>query len=169
MSGCPGALVTRESTGGQGGRQARIGARPRFESGTGYLLAIAGAAARRRWVEMLAKFDVTPSQFKVLMALSEAGSLGQRQLADMVSIDPRNCAPVVDSLVERNLLSREVDSTDRRRRVLRLTVKGRQLALELEAVNARIEEQLLSPLTSKEHGALHRMLTTIVEAAEPDG
>lgn len=140
--------------------------RPRFQESTGYLLAMAGAAARRGWVEMLARFDVTPSQFKVILSLGEVGQLGQRQLAELIGIDPRNCVPIVDSLVGRDLLSREIDSADRRRRVLRLTVKGRQLAEELESVNAKTEAHLLSLLSPKEHAALRRMLTAIVAAAE---
>jgi MarR family transcriptional regulator, temperature-dependent positive regulator of motility len=140
----------------------------RFQGGTGYLLAIAGAASRRRWVEMLAQFDVTPSQFKVIMSLDETGSVGQRQLAEMIGIDARNCVPIVDSLVDRDLLSREIDSTDRRRRALSLTAKGRRLAQALESVNAETETKLLSTLSSKERVALRHILTTILESAEAE-
>ncbi len=139
---------------------------PTFQEGTGYLLNLAGAAARRRWVEMLARFDVTPSQFKVIMSLGELDHLGQRQLAEVIGVDPRNCVPIIDSLVERNLLSREIDSTDRRRRVLRLTGKGRRLAQELDSVNAGIETELLSSLSHKEQATLRSMLVTILETAE---
>ncbi|HTX85064.1 MAG TPA: MarR family winged helix-turn-helix transcriptional regulator [Streptosporangiaceae bacterium] len=140
--------------------------RLQFEGGTGYLLAIAGAAMRRRWVEMLARFDVTPSQFKVIMSLAEVDSIGQRQLAELVDIDPRNCVPIVDSLAESDLLSREIDSSDRRRRVLRLTAKGQRLAKELESVNAKLDADLLSSLSPKEKADLRRLLTTIMDAAD---
>jgi DNA-binding MarR family transcriptional regulator len=140
--------------------------RLRFEGGTGYLLAMAGAALRRRWVEMLARFSVTPSQFKVIMSLAEVDSIGQRQLAELVGIDPRNCVPIVDSLADRDLISREIDSNDRRRRVLRLTAKGRRLAQALESVNAEIDADLLSSLSPKEQAALRRMLTIIMDSAE---
>jgi MarR family transcriptional regulator, lower aerobic nicotinate degradation pathway regulator len=159
------ASVTPEPFGGKVDAMS-TSQRLRFQGGTGYLLAIAGAAARRRWVEMLASFDVTPSQFKVILALGEMDSLGQRQLAELIDVDPRNCVPIVDSLAGRDLLSREIDSTDRRRRVLRLTAKGRRLAQELESVNAELEADLMSPLSAKEHSGLHRMLTAIVAAAE---
>jgi MarR family transcriptional regulator, lower aerobic nicotinate degradation pathway regulator len=139
---------------------------PTYQEGTGYLLAIAGAAARRRWVEMLAAFDVTPSQFKVIMSLGELDHLGQRQLAELVEIDPRNCVPIIDSLVRRDLLSRAIDTSDRRRRILRLTAKGRRLAHELESVNAGIETDLLSPLSGKEQATFRRMLVTILETAD---
>jgi DNA-binding MarR family transcriptional regulator len=140
----------------------------RFQDATGYLLAIAGAAARRRWVDMLAGFDVTASQFKVIMSLAELDSLGQRQLAELIGVDPRNCVPIVESLVNRDLLAREIDRNDRRRRVLRLTDKGRQLGRELESVNTEMDADLLSPLSAKERAALRRMLVTLVDTAEGD-
>jgi DNA-binding MarR family transcriptional regulator len=137
-----------------------------FEGGTGYLLAVTGAAMRRRWVEMLAQFGVTSSQFKVIMSLAEVDAIGQRQLAELIGIDPRNCVPIVDSLAESDLLHREVDGKDRRRRVLRLTEKGQRLAKELESVNAEIEADLLSSLSPKEKAELRRILTIIMDAAE---
>ena len=129
---------------------------------------MAGAAARRRWVEGLARLDVTPSQFKVILSLREAVSMSQRQLAELVGIDPRNCVPIVDSLVERDLVSRRIDGTDRRRRELGLTKSGRQLAAKLEAVNAHIEETLMRSLNSTDRAALHRMLVAVLGAAEED-
>lgn len=141
---------------------------PGFQNGTAYLLAMTGAASRRRWVEGLTRLNVTPSQFKVIMSLHEADSLGQRQLADLIGIDPRNCVPIIDSLVEVGLVSRQIDHTDRRRRDLCLTKKGRQLATELESVNAEIEATLMRLLDSTDRTALHRMLTTILGAAEPE-
>jgi|SRR6185437_8422689 len=139
-----------------------------FQDGTGYLLAMAGAAARRQWVEMLARFDVTPSQFKVVMSLGEVDSLGQRQLADLIDIDPRNCVPIVDALVQRGLVSRETDGTDRRRRVLRLSRTGRRLAEDLAAVNVQLEARLMSPLGPTEQSALHRMLVALLDATEAE-
>jgi DNA-binding MarR family transcriptional regulator len=83
----------------------------------------------------------------------------------MVDIDPRNCVPIIDSLVEREMLSREIDSTDRRRRVLALTSSGRKLARKLSAVNGKVETDLLDRLSSEERMALRRILTQILAAA----
>lgn len=138
-----------------------------YREGTAYLLGIAGATARRYWTDMLAELDVTPSQFKVVMALGDTGPRGQRELADMVEIDPRNCVPIIESLVERGLLSREIDSNDRRRRVLALTHGGRKLAVELSAVNAKVERDLLDRLSSEERATLRRILALVLAAAAP--
>lgn len=135
-----------------------------FQASTWYLLALAGARARHLWADILAQRQLSPSQFKVLQALSESGPQGQHQLAAMIAVDPRNVVPLVDGLAERGLLDREVDDADRRRRVLTLTSGGQRLARELASVATEIEADFLSPLTGPEQGALRQMLLSLLRA-----
>jgi DNA-binding MarR family transcriptional regulator len=137
----------------------------RFQDNTGYLLSRAGELCRQRWVAMLGRFDINPSQYKVLMCLTELGPLGQRRLAELIGIDPRNCVPIVESLVQRELLTREDDAADRRRRVLGLTKSGKRLARELTAVGDQIASDVLRPLTPTEQARLRTMLMTVLEHA----
>ncbi len=135
----------------------------RFQGNTGYLLARAGARCRQQWVAMLGQFDLSPSQYKVLMCLAELGSLGQRRLAELISIDPRNCVPLIDGLARRGLLSRESDPSDRRRRVVGLTSDGRRLADDLTTIGDQIAQNVLRPLEPTEQALLHRMLLAVLD------
>jgi DNA-binding MarR family transcriptional regulator len=137
----------------------------RFQGNTGYLLAMAGGLCRQRWVAMLGQFDINPSQYKVLMCLGELGSLGQRHLAELIGIDPRNCVPIIESLAQRGLLSRESDASDRRRRVLGLTDGGKRLARDLTVIGDRIALDVLHPLKPAEQALLRRMLVTVLDYA----
>ena len=58
-----------------------------------------------------------------------------------------------------------MDPADRRRRVLDLTAKGRQVVGDLASVGAEIERDLLSPLTPAEQATLRRMLRALLDAA----
>jgi MarR family transcriptional regulator, temperature-dependent positive regulator of motility len=135
-----------------------------FQASTWYLLAMAGSQARHLWANVLAQLHVSPSQFKVLQALSESGPLGQHQLAELITIDPRNAVPLIDTLAERGLLAREVDPADRRRRVLTLTPAGQRLSADLASIAAEIETDFLSPLTGAEQLALRQMLLSLLRA-----
>lgn len=139
------------------------------QQGNWYLLYQAGALARQRWAGMLAELNLNLGQFRALMALGEAGPLGQQRLADLIGVDPRNAVPIVDGLAEQGLLSREVDPADRRRRVLGLTARGRAVADRLASVAAEIETDLLRPLTANEQASLRRMLLTLLDAARAPG
>jgi DNA-binding MarR family transcriptional regulator len=140
-----------------------------FQDGTGYLLAMAGSLSRQRWAGMLAQLEVTSSQYKVLMALGEAGPLGQQHLAGLIGVDPRNAVPVIDALAERGLVGREIDPADRRRRVIELTRSGRHLVGKLASVGAEIERDLLRPLAPAEQGRLRHMLLAVLRASGPAG
>lgn len=151
-------------------RRSAVPGRLAFEGGTGYLLSRTGFAARRRWARLLAERDLTPHQYGMLMTLHEHGASGQQRLSELIGIDPRNAVPVVDALAERGLLVREVDPTDRRRRVLTLTESGRDMVHELTKTGAEIEADFLRALDPADQQELHRMLLTLLASStQSDG
>jgi DNA-binding MarR family transcriptional regulator len=136
---------------------------PSFQRGNWYLLYKAGQLARQRWNAMLADLNVSPAQYGALMAIGEAGHLGQQRLAELIGVDPRNAVPIVDALADQGLVSREVDPADRRRRVLQLTASGQAKADNLASVAAEIETDLLGALDPGEQASLRRMLLSLLE------
>lgn len=133
-----------------------------FEGGTAFLLARAGAAARRSWARMLTERDLTPHQHGVLMALAELGPTGQRRLSERIGVDPRNAVAVIDGLVARELLVRDVDPADRRRRVLDLSAAGRAVVRDLTATGAALEQDFLRALNPDDQLQLRRMLVDLL-------
>jgi DNA-binding MarR family transcriptional regulator len=152
-------------------RQSGQGDTLAFEGSTGYLLSRAGSLARRSWTKMLGDRDLTPHHYGVLMALNEAGPTGQQRLSSLIRVDPRNLVPIIDGLADRKLLTRQLDPTDRRRRVLILTEAGQAMVDDLTESGADMEQHFLRALKPAEQAALHRMLlailaTTAEESAE---
>jgi DNA-binding MarR family transcriptional regulator len=138
---------------------------PSFLDSTWYLLARTGSLAYHRWAAMITDFDVSPTQYKVLMTLGESGALCQQRLAELIDVDPRNAVPIVESLVERGLIEREVDSADRRRRLLDLSPAGHSIADDLASVGAEIEREILRPVPRADQARLRHMLTAMLDAA----
>ena len=137
-----------------------------FQMRVGYLLGTVGSLVYQRWAEALAELDVTPTQAKVLMALGDAGSLGQQRLAEMIGVDPRNAVAVVESLVEAGLVSRAVDPSDRRRRVLGLTSRGRRLAKKLVTSTTQHDDDLLASLPAADRETLRRLLSAVLHSSK---
>jgi DNA-binding MarR family transcriptional regulator len=133
-----------------------------FETATGYLLARAGAEARRRWARMLVEHDLTPHQYGILMALRELGPTGPRRLSELIGVDARNLVSIVDALVDRAWVIRELDAADRRRRVIALTAPGRTVVRDLTSGAAAIEAEFLKPLTAQQQRQLHHLLHTLL-------
>ena len=136
---------------------------PELLQSTGYLLARAGSESRRRFVEALARQDLTLAAYSVLMILGGAGSATQRGLADAVGIDPRNLVPILDDLQERGFITRDAHPADRRRHAVKLSPSGRAKLARLAEVGAAAELQLLEPLSAAERYQLGRLLAKLLQ------
>lgn len=135
---------------------------PELLQSTGYLLARAGSESRRRFVEALARQDLTLAAYSVLMILGGTGSATQRQLGDAVGIDPRNLVPILDDLQERGFITRDAHPADRRRHAVKLSPSGRAKLGRLAAVGTAAELQLLEPLSAAERKQLGRLLAKLL-------
>lgn len=135
---------------------------PELLESAGYLLARVGSESRRRFVEALATQDLTLAAYSVLMILGSAGATTQRQLADAVSVDPRNLVPILDDLEARSLLVRDDHPADRRRHAVRLTSAGKAKLAHLGEVGAAAELELLKPLNLAERKQLQALLRKLL-------
>ena len=136
---------------------------PELLQSTGYLLARAGSESRRRFVEALARQDLTLAAYSVLMILGGAGSATQRQLAGAAGIDPRNLVPILDDLQERGFITRDAHPADRRRHAVKLSPPGRAKLERLAEVGAAAERHLLEPLSAAERKQLGRLLAKLLD------
>jgi DNA-binding MarR family transcriptional regulator len=132
-----------------------------FES-TGFLLAMAGAESRRRWVEWLGEWELRPSHYSALMVLGERGALSQQELAGMIGVDPRNLVSVIDHLERKGLVERRAHAADRRRNALDLTAAGRSLLERLAASGRDLEDEMLASLDTEERASLQKVLLKLL-------
>lgn len=93
----------------------------------------------------LRKHNLSPSQFGVLEALHHLGPLSQKVLSEKILKSPGNLTMVIDNLIKRDLVLREIAPEDRRRCTVSLTKNGAALIAEIvEPHKGRIEEALKS-------------------------
>jgi DNA-binding MarR family transcriptional regulator len=135
---------------------------PDFQRSTGYLLARLGSRSASAWQGMLRQRELTPHEHGVLLTLLSTGALGQKTLARHVLIDPRNLSAIVEDLVAKDLIQRETNPNDRRRRTLSLTQRGETVAKKLAQAAARIQDELLAGLSSPEQATLNALLSKLM-------
>lgn len=125
---------------------------------------VAGAVAGRV-AATLAKEELTLDQWRVLRALVEAGPQTMSGLTRETGITGPTLSRVVDRLVERALLFRNVDADDRRRVVVHVAERGRTLVARLSPSIEEAERDGLSPLSSHEARTLRKLLERIASAS----
>ena len=89
--------------------------------------------------------DITMSQAKVLYLVS-VGDLNMSELVARLGVTLPTVSGVVDRLVERGLIARRADPSDRRRVVVGVTPAGVELLDRFRDLNARQMRDLLAVL-----------------------
>jgi DNA-binding MarR family transcriptional regulator len=76
-------------------------------------------------------FDITVEQWMILLVLWKDNGQTQKQIASIIGKDKGTISPQLDGLEKRELIMRLQDKNDKRRNVVCLTQKGKDLENEL--------------------------------------
>jgi MarR family transcriptional regulator, temperature-dependent positive regulator of motility len=97
-----------------------------------------------------AGYDLTPVQFAALRVVAAYPGLDQASLASAIAHDRVTTGGVIDRLVLKGFIRREINQTDRRSRELYLMPKGEVLLRDVTPIVKAMEASLLSGLTPEE-------------------
>lgn len=103
-------------------------------------------------------YDLTPVQYAALAKIEAHPGIDQVTLAGLIAYDRTTIGGVVDRLVQKDFLAREISATDRRARVLKLTELGSRTLHKLAPTVEAAQEQMLSGLDSLEKTEFMRLL-----------
>lgn len=95
-------------------------------------------------------YDLTPVQFAALAKIEAHPGIDQVTLAGLIAYDRTTITGVVDRLVQKALLVREVSATDRRARVLKLTDQGLETLSRVWPAVESAQKLMLSGLDNNE-------------------
>ena len=109
-------------------------------------------------------FDLTPVQYAALSAIEAKPGLDQATLASRIAYDRVTIGGVVDRLVQKELVRRETNPSDRRARNLFVTEKGRQALVEIRPIVNDVQTILLEGLDADERKEFVRLLQKACEA-----
>lgn len=102
--------------------------------------------------------DITPVQFAALTRVAGHPGIDQITLAGLIAYDRTTIAGVVDRLVQKGFLSRDVSQKDRRARVLTITETGQNALAVLTPAVDRAQKVMLRGLDDTEAAEFLRLL-----------
>lgn len=132
----------------------------RLEEQVGFLLRQVSQRHTNLFVETI-NDSLTTTQFSALAKLYEIEACSQNMLGRHTAMDAATIKGVIDRLKRKELVYLEADSTDKRRLLVKLTDKGRGVAIE--AIGAAIEITKLSllPLSDSEQQVFLNLLSKL--------
>lgn len=128
-------------------------------------------AARKAMDEGLQEHNLTGSQFEVLQQVLLQDGIEQRSLQDRLKISSATLTGLVDGLVSRDLVRRELKAGDARVKQLFVTPQGLAINTAIGQKAIVIEQQLLAGFSAAERVLLREWLqrmTTNLGAVHDD-
>ncbi|MER6945379.1 MarR family winged helix-turn-helix transcriptional regulator [Nonomuraea sp. NPDC000554] len=139
-----------------------IGDRP------GLVLAYSGQIANVRIKKAMAQHGLKPAHGHVLLLLSEQGARSQQSLAETLGVDPSVLVAILNDLESDELAVRRRDPADRRRHIVEISARGKQLVTEIQTAIAAVEATLFADLDADEIATLHRLLARVSTSPDDD-
>jgi DNA-binding MarR family transcriptional regulator len=137
-------------------------------SSPGLLLALLGHHAMRRLREVHTRHELSPRQFQLLGLLHESGPLGQRELGQLMEIDPSILVTLLNPLEAEGLLSRRRDPLDRRRHQVTLTAQGERRLAAATLAQRQAEDELFAGLDERQREQLRVLLIALKDSLSAD-
>lgn len=113
---------------------------------------------RQASAESLARWDLTPSQFRALRVLTRHDAMRPSALSEHLRIAPRSATDVLDGLEAKGLVRRQPDPQDRRATLIALTGHGVEVADDIRATSGSEAERIFDRLTPTDRKHLARIL-----------
>lgn len=114
------------------------------------------------------ELDLTLTQVKALTALS-SDELTVKELAERLGLSLPGASRAVDALVDRGLVGRREDTTDRRMKRLRCTDTGRASLARLDEARLAGLEKFIATLPAAQSARLAAALRPILQALPDRG
>ena len=112
-----------------------------------------------------AGIDLTPVQFAALTTVDDNPGVDQATLAGLIAYDKVTIGGVVDRLVQKGLLRREVSKRDRRARVLTLSDEGQRLLARALPEARLVQDDTVAGLSDDERQSFVGLLRKATDAA----
>lgn len=113
-------------------------------------LPIALARAREKVMapirDMLSETGITEQQWRVLRVLSESGAMDASKLADRACLLSPSLTRIVQTMLDKGLVTRTEDKKDRRRQLINITAKGRKIITDNQMRSREISDTFVTVL-----------------------
>ena len=110
-------------------------------------------------------YGLSVSEWRTMAVLNDFEPLSAKEINLRSSMDKVNVSRSIASLQKNGLLERHIDPADRRRVLLRLTKKGKQIMADLVPRVLEVETRLLEGLNMQEQKTLKSLMQRVSENA----
>ena len=129
----------------------------------GYQIGLLGRLYDRRLQDMLKEFSVAPGQFAPLVMLFEQDGLTQAELCRRINVEQPTMANTLQRMERDGLIRRKSDTTDKRRALVYLTPRAREIQAKVMESARAVSNQTVKGLSAADQDDMFRLVACMVD------
>ncbi len=124
------------------------------------------ANCQEKEVRLAEVHGLTQAEFRCLRLFGSDESLNNKQIAERMNLSPSRLTRIIDGLVKKEYINREIDQNDRRNMKVTLSKKGKTLTQQLNKAYVDIHKEILEDIEVKQHEPLITAMEHLLVALE---
>jgi DNA-binding MarR family transcriptional regulator len=124
------------------------------------------ANCQEKEVHLAELHGLTQAEFRCLRLFGTDESLNNKTIAERMNLSPSRLTRIIDGLVKKKYIRRNIDPNDRRNMKVDLSKKGKSLVQQLNKAYVDIHEEILMDIDPSQHEQLIVAMTHLLEALE---
>lgn len=117
--------------------------------------------------ERIAKqHSLTQAEFRCLRQINEIENINNKEIAERMNLSASRLTRIIDGLVEKGFVVREIEPNDRRNMRLYLSENGKEFTRKLNEDYVNIHSQILGGIESGQHQPLITAMSGLLSAVE---
>jgi DNA-binding MarR family transcriptional regulator len=124
------------------------------------------ANCQEKEVRLAEVHGLTQAEFRCLRLFGKDESLNNKQIAERMNLSPSRLTRIIDGLVKKEYIIREIDPNDRRNMRVCLSKKGQLLVHQLNKAYIEIHRDILEDIDRDQHQPLITAMSHLLTALE---
>ena len=124
------------------------------------------ANCQEKEIRLAELHNLTQAEFRCLRLFGTDENLNNKQIAERMKLSPSRLTRIIDGLVIKEYINREIDPSDRRNMRVTLSRKGRQLVRQLNKAYIDIHNEILEDIDVSQHEPLITAMDHLLTALE---
>ena len=117
--------------------------------------------------ERLAKsHNLTQAEFRCLKSIQEGEIINNREISSRLKLSASRLTRIIDGLVQKGYVVREIDPADRRNMRLSLSPRGVEFVRKMNENYVEIHKEILKNIEENQHRPLITAMTQLLTALE---
>lgn len=124
------------------------------------------ANCQEKEVRLAEVHNLTQAEFRCLRLFGSDESINNKAIAERMSLSPSRLTRIIDGLVQKEYIIREIDPNDRRNMKVSLSSRGQLLVQQLNKSYIEIHKEILQDIDPSQHHSLITAMTHLLSALE---